>query len=74
MAYNDEFGYHEVIDRTHLLIESIDIFLIQHPLVQVNENYLALAEDAQRLLCELYQKVSSDSFDKFDSEEMRKSL
>lgn len=64
MSDFDPYSYHEVIDRTHVVISIIEDHIRSHPIVERNSKFLALAEGAQDMLAELYQKVSIEDDNK----------
>ena len=52
---NDEFGRHEVLDRSSLLMSMVDEWLIDHAGLEEDEMLLAIA--AHKNLFDLYQLV-----------------
>jgi hypothetical protein len=51
------FGCHELLDRTALIAETVEQYLLSHPACVQNEEWFALAERALSALHELYQRV-----------------
>lgn len=67
MAYNDEFGYHEVIHTTHVMICMWDAQILGHGVVDIDEPDLkAKAEKISELMADFYQLVSNKSDEKFN--------
>ncbi len=50
-------GCHELLDRTSLVMDTLDRFVLSHPACVQNEEWFALAHHAATMLGELYQKV-----------------
>jgi|GEM_PF-1443264 len=53
----DEFHYHEVLDRTYMINEIIENFLINHPVVKKHKKIETDIENAQDILYEVYQEI-----------------
>jgi hypothetical protein len=67
MAYNDEFGYHEVIHTAHIMITSWEDHIMGHGVVDIDEPKLKeLGEKIETLMNEFYQEVCNASDDKFN--------
>lgn len=67
MAYNDEFGYHEVIHTTHVILSMWETHILGHGVVALDEQELQeFAEQISSLMGEFYQKVSNISDNKFN--------
>lgn len=67
MAYNDEFGYHEVIHTTHVILTMWETHILGHGVIALDEKELGdLGEQISDLIGEFYQKVSNISDDKFN--------
>jgi hypothetical protein len=64
MAYDDEFGYHEVIDRLNCVVTMTEKLLMDHQLVE--EKYQKEVDKILQDIVNLYSKVSADSLEKFD--------
>lgn len=48
---------HEALHMASFLMRSVDVELLEHPAIQENEDWSALAEKAHRALFDLYQSV-----------------
>lgn len=57
MASDDEFGYHEALDRTHVLVSMLDDHILYHPVVEGDAEMKAQAEKAEKALGDLYQLI-----------------
>lgn len=67
MAYNDQFGYHEVIHTTHVMLSMWEDHILGHGVVDVDEPELKdLGEKISSLMSEFYQEVSNKSDEKFN--------
>jgi len=53
------FGGHELLDRTHLVLNLIDEHILDHPACVRDPAWYALANRAFEALFELYQKVGA---------------
>lgn len=51
----DEFHYHEVMDRLHVIMGTISDFLVSHPVCDEHEDIKELMESAVYKLAEAYQ-------------------
>jgi len=51
------FGCHELLDRTSLLADTVEQYVLSHPACAQNRDWYALAEKAVAALRELYQRV-----------------
>lgn len=60
----DEFHYHEMSDRCHVINCMIDDFILAHP--ACNTQMQSWAEDAQRKICSVMSMaaVEEEKFDK----------
>ena len=65
MGFKDEFGYHEVLDRTHVLVCILGEHISTHPVVADDDELTELVEKIQELMMELYQSVAKKSDEKF---------
>lgn len=65
----DEFHYHEAMDRTCMIAETIDQHLMQHPVFKVEKEFAEKVEQASMLLAEAYQIIGSISCDRFKNKE-----
>ena len=54
------FGCHELLDRTSLLTDSLERFVLSHPACVHNKEWFALAYQAVSHLNDLYQKVGAE--------------
>ncbi len=57
MSADDAFGRHELLDRTGLLVDLIDDWLLEHEGIQGDER--VMASEAQHQLYRLYQLIGS---------------
>lgn len=70
MAYNDEFGYHELIHTAHIFCSAWDVHILGHGVVDLDEPELKeLANRISDLMGDFYQLVSLKSDEKFHGEE-----
>lgn len=53
----DEFHYHELLDRTHMVAQIIEDHLTQHPVAKVLPGVKDRLEEATMALAEVYQTV-----------------
>ena len=63
----DKFGYHEVIDRSFLLLEMFYDFVDSHPVVKKNQALREKSDEIGTALAEFYQLAASAS-DDFDDQ------
>ena len=61
----DEFHYHEVLDRTAMIMNIIDNYLIQHPVCKIEEKFTNKVEMANMILVDAYQLLGTISYNKF---------
>jgi hypothetical protein len=54
------FGCHELLDRTSLVSDLLQQYVVSHPACALNPEWYALADRAASALCELYQRVGAD--------------
>jgi hypothetical protein len=66
----DEFHYHEAMDRTAMLTDMVDSYLVQHPVFKAEKEFAEKIEQAGMLLAEAYQIVGDLSCRR--SEEIKK--
>ena len=59
MAQNDDFGKHEVLDRSHIIQTMWDEFIMQHGAVQDDTDLNFRAEQIGALLVEFYMLAGS---------------
>ena len=62
----DEFHYHEMLDRLHLMVCNIQDFLADHPVAIKHKRLGKKIDKAGMLLAEAYQMVGSMEYRKFD--------
>ncbi len=53
------FGCHELLDRTALVSDLLQRFVLSHPACALNPDWYALADQASTALCELYQQIGA---------------
>jgi len=51
---------HELLDRTSLIADNVEAFIVAHPACVQNKEWFALAERAASTLHELYQRVGAE--------------
>jgi len=65
------FGYFELIDRSMILYETWDEYILNHPSTVLNEEVYTLAHQINSLLHEFYQRVAiADSYAAENSEKV----
>jgi hypothetical protein len=57
------FGCHELLDRTNLLADTLEQFVLSHPACLLNRDWYALADQAVAALRELYQRAGAEQVD-----------
>jgi hypothetical protein len=57
------FGCHELLDRTNLLADTLEQYVLSHPACLGNREWYALADRALTALRELYQRVGAEMGD-----------
>jgi len=57
------FGCHELLDRTSLLADTVEQYVLAHPGCVQNRQWYALAEQAVAALRELYQRIGAEHLD-----------
>ena len=57
------FGCHELLDRTALVGDMLEQYILTHPACVRNKDWYALAEQAVLALRELYQQVGAEHLD-----------
>lgn len=55
----DDFHYHEALDRLHVIMDTIDNHLIQHPVLKAETKVKDLVDEANTKLWEAYQLIGS---------------
>jgi hypothetical protein len=53
-------GCHELLDRTNLIGDNLEHYVLEHPACMLNPEWYALAEKAVSALRELYQRVGAE--------------
>lgn len=53
-------GCHELLDRTSVLADQIDAFLLSHPACVANPKWFATAHQAMTTLTNLYMAIESE--------------
>ena len=56
------FGSHEAADRTFMMIENIESYIMNHPTVAMNEECFKKVHTAHQLLYEVYNKIACADF------------
>ena len=59
---------YEALDRTHCVINTIQVNLVEHPFYDANEDYRKLVDSAVESLCEAYQVAGKSDYE--DSSEI----
>jgi hypothetical protein len=54
------FGCHELLDRTNMVADILEQFILSHPACVQNAEWYALADKAVAALRELYQRVGAE--------------
>ena len=67
----DEFHYHEAMDRTAMITDIVDSYLVQHPVFKAEKEFAEKIEQAGMLLAEAYQIVGDLSFKKSENKNMK---
>ena len=60
-----EFHYHEALDRSSVILDTIDRHLIQHPVCKLDKEVAKLVEDAAHKMFEAYQLLGDISVQLF---------
>jgi hypothetical protein len=55
----DSLSWHEALDRTYLVSEMFGQFLVEHPIIQANDQLRTLAEEIGGKLGELYHLIGT---------------
>ena len=58
------FGCHELLDRTSLVADTVEHYILSHPACIQNKDWFALADGAVAALRELYQQIGDEHLDK----------
>jgi hypothetical protein len=57
------FGCHELLDRTALVADNVERYVLTHPSCVQNRDWFVLAEQAVAALQELYQRIGQEHLD-----------
>ena len=57
------FGCHELLDRTSLLANNLEEYVLSHPACVADAEWYALADQAATALQELYQRIGAAHVD-----------
>ena len=57
------FGCHELLDRTSMVGDMLEQYILTHPACVQNKDWYALAQQAVLALRELYQQVGAEYLD-----------
>jgi len=57
------FGCHELLDRTALVGDTVEQYVLSHPACAANAEWYALADQAASALRELYQRIGAAHVD-----------
>jgi hypothetical protein len=57
------FGCHELLDRTSLMADNLEQFVLSHPACVAHPDWYALADRAATALQELYQRIGAAHVD-----------
>ncbi len=64
MTKQDAFLVHEVLHMSSFLMMSVENELMEHPAIQANEEWSALAAKAHQALFDLYQTIGASTVEK----------
>lgn len=64
----DIFSYHELLDRSYLIMSQIESFLIEHQVVEAHPELKKPLEDAILLIGEVYRAAGTVETDADDEE------
>lgn len=53
----DEFHYHEVLDRLHVIMTNIDTHIVEHPVMEKHTELRDKTNDAIGILWDVYQEI-----------------
>lgn len=62
--YDNIFGIHEAMDRTSILMEQINEYVLNHPFILLHQDLYDLTEDIHNKLYSLYQELGKYSLEK----------
>ena len=55
----DEFHYHEVLDRLHVIMTNIDTHILDHAVMEEHATLKKSVEDSLDTLMDVYQKIGT---------------
>lgn len=64
----DQFHYHEMMDRTSMLMQTCEQHLLQHPVAKIERDVKQNIEIAIEYLWKAYQQVGEISEKRFNNE------
>jgi len=64
----DQFHYHEMMDRTSMLMQTCEHHLLQHPVAKIEREVKQNIETAIEYLWKAYQQVGEISEKRFNDE------
>jgi len=64
----DLFSYHELLDRSYLIMSQIESFLIDHQVVEAHPELKKPLEDAMLLIGEVYKAAGTVEIEADDEE------
>jgi hypothetical protein len=64
----DLFSYHELLDRSYLIMSQIESFLIEHQVVEAHPELKKPLEDAMLLIGEVYKAAGTVEIEADDEE------
>jgi hypothetical protein len=53
----DEFHWHEVLDRTHVVADTFDDHILLHPAIEQTPSLKMAADEVSRRMHDLYQAI-----------------
>jgi hypothetical protein len=53
-------GCHELLDRTNLIADNVEQYILAHPACVQNPEWYALAEQAVSVMRDLYQRIGGE--------------
>lgn len=60
--FNNKIGRHEAMDRSFIIGEQIEDYLLNHPYIIFKPECYKLAFQARELLASLYQRIGNSGF------------
>lgn len=61
------FYAHEAFDRAHLIEDMFDAYLMTHPFISQTPKLSEQAEKVSEALFDLYQMISNEYYDRYES-------